>query len=148
MLETWVSIPGSGRSAGVGNGDSPPYSCLGGLQWGRKALDVTEHAHTYVLFITLNALHRLPRLIHITILWHIFVFSGMTSRGQECFNIFAKGIMSEWLCCDMNQNSLAAESMVLTTMVYLLPLKMIFFPKSIFLKQNPMGHTLRRASPG
>lgn len=95
MLETWVSIPGSGRSAGVGNGDSPPYSCLGGLQWGRKALDVTEHAHTYVLFITLNALHRLPRLIHITILWHIFVFSGMTSRGQECFNIFAKGIMSE-----------------------------------------------------
>ena len=24
------SIPGSGRSAGVGNGDSPPYSCLAG----------------------------------------------------------------------------------------------------------------------
>lgn len=27
-------------------------------------------------------------------------------------HIFAKGIMSEWLCCDMNQKSLAAESMV------------------------------------
>ena len=55
-----------------------PVLLPGGLQWGRKALDVTEHAHTYVLFITLNALHRLPHLIHLTILWHIFVFSGMT----------------------------------------------------------------------
>ena len=95
MQETQVRSLGREDPLGDGGWQLTPVFLPGGLQWGCKALDVTEHAHTYVLFITLNALHRLPRLIHITILWHIFVFSGMTSRGQECFNIFAKGIMSE-----------------------------------------------------
>ena len=44
--------------------------------------------------------------------------------------------MSEWFCCDTNQSSLAAESMVLTTMLYFLPLKMFFFffPKQYLLQ--------------
>ena len=29
MQETWVSVPGSGRSPGVGNGTPLQYSCLG-----------------------------------------------------------------------------------------------------------------------
>ena len=44
------SIPGSGRSPGVGNGTPLQYSCLepDRLQsrGGRKKLDMTEHAHT------------------------------------------------------------------------------------------------------
>ena len=46
------SIPGSGRSSGVGNGNLLQYSCLeifkdrtldGNSPWGHKELDSTEH---------------------------------------------------------------------------------------------------------
>ena len=48
------SIPGSGRSPGVGNGNPLQYSCLGnpmdsGVWWGHKESDITEllsiHTH-------------------------------------------------------------------------------------------------------
>ena len=42
------SIPGSGRSSGVGNGNPPQYSCQGNpmdcSSWGPKESDMTEHA--------------------------------------------------------------------------------------------------------
>ena len=51
------SIPGLGRSSGVGNGNPLQYSCLekfhgqrslaGCSPWGRKESDMTEHTHTY-----------------------------------------------------------------------------------------------------
>ena len=53
-----VSIPGSERSPGVGNGNPLQYSCLensiaeelGGLRpWGCKELDVADHAHMHCL---------------------------------------------------------------------------------------------------
>ena len=48
--ETWVLIPGSGRSPGEGNGQSLQYSCLENSMdrgawrtpWGCKELDMTE----------------------------------------------------------------------------------------------------------
>ena len=53
------SIPGLGRSPGVGNGKLLQYSCLGNFRggkwiedlqghslWGHKELDMTEHTHT------------------------------------------------------------------------------------------------------
>ena len=49
------SIPGSGRSPGVGNGHPLPYSCWENPMdegawwarlWGHKELDTTEHACT------------------------------------------------------------------------------------------------------
>ena len=55
--------------------------------------------------------------------------------------------MSEWLCCDMNQKSLAAESMVLTTMLYLLPLKMIFFPKEYLPQAESHGTYFEKGVP-
>ena len=46
------SIPGSGRSPGVGNGNLLKYSCLGNPMdrgawspWDLKELDMTEHIH-------------------------------------------------------------------------------------------------------
>ena len=50
-------IPGSGRPPGVGNGNPLQYSCLENSTdsaawqaslWGRKELDMTEHAHTHI----------------------------------------------------------------------------------------------------
>ena len=48
--ETWVSIPGSGRSPGEGNSQPLQYSCLENSMdrgawwtpWGCKELDMTE----------------------------------------------------------------------------------------------------------
>ena len=57
------SIPGSGRSPGVGNGNPLQYSCLdnsiaeelGGLHpWGCKELDVAEHAHALLIVYALS----------------------------------------------------------------------------------------------
>ena len=57
MVKNWPasvgdvgSISGSGRSPGRGNGNPLQYSCLEnstdrGAWWGRKELDMTEHAH-------------------------------------------------------------------------------------------------------
>ena len=48
------SIPGSGRSPGVGNGSQLQYSCLenfrdrGAWPWGGKELDMTEHMHARI----------------------------------------------------------------------------------------------------
>lgn len=47
----------------------------------------------------------------------------------------------------MNQNSLAAESMVLTTMLYLLPLKMIFFPKEYLPQAESHGTYFEKVIP-
>ena len=51
------SIPGSGRSPGGGNGNSPQYSCpenpygqrslVGSSPWSHKESDTTEHTHTH-----------------------------------------------------------------------------------------------------
>ena len=55
MQETWVSIPGSGRSPGEGNGNPLQYSFLenpmegealvGYSPWGHKESDTTERLH-------------------------------------------------------------------------------------------------------
>ena len=52
------SIPGSGRSPGVENGNLLHYSCLensmdrgawwAAVQWCHKELGTTEHAHTHM----------------------------------------------------------------------------------------------------
>ena len=52
-----VSKPGSGRSPGVGNGNSLQYFCLENsmdrrawqatISWGRKESDATERTHTH-----------------------------------------------------------------------------------------------------
>ena len=48
------SIPGSGRSPGVGNGNQLQYSCLENFMdreawpWGGKELDMTEHMHASI----------------------------------------------------------------------------------------------------
>ena len=53
-------IPQSGRSPGEGNGNPFQYSCLGNPMdkgtwratvhsWGRKELDMTDHAHTHTM---------------------------------------------------------------------------------------------------
>ena len=54
------SIPGSGRSSGVGNGTPLQYSCLENLHgqrslvgyspWGRKKSDITEQLSTYIIY--------------------------------------------------------------------------------------------------
>ena len=54
------SIPGSGRSSGVGNGTPLQYSCLENLHgqrslvgyspWGRKKSDITERLSTYIIY--------------------------------------------------------------------------------------------------
>ena len=61
MWETWVSIPGLGRSPGGGYGNPLQYFCLenpheqrslaGCSPWGRKELGLTERlsAHTYLI---------------------------------------------------------------------------------------------------
>ena len=52
MQETWVSIPGSGRFPGEGNGNPLQYSYLENpmdgeawCPWGHKELDTTERFH-------------------------------------------------------------------------------------------------------
>ena len=58
------SIPGSGRSPGVGNGNQLQYSCLenfmdrGAWPWGGKELDMTEHTHTRMLLLLLSRFSR------------------------------------------------------------------------------------------
>ena len=48
------SIPGSGRSPGVGNGNQLQYSCLENFMdreawpWGGEELDMTEHMHASI----------------------------------------------------------------------------------------------------
>ena len=62
------SIPGSGRTPGVGNGNSLQYSCLeilwteepGGLHsQGLKESDTTEHTHIHT-----HTLGKIPILLH------------------------------------------------------------------------------------
>ena len=60
------SIPGSGKSSGVGNGNPLQYSCLGNLmdrgawraivQMGCKESDMTEHEYTHIHTHTHNSL--------------------------------------------------------------------------------------------
>ena len=60
------SIPGSGKSSGVGNGNPLQYSCLGNLmdrgawraivQRGCKESDMTEHEYTHIHTHTHNSL--------------------------------------------------------------------------------------------
>ena len=52
------SIPGSGRSPGIGDGNPLKYSCLekshgqrnleGYSPWGHKESDMTEHKHSHI----------------------------------------------------------------------------------------------------
>ena len=45
------SIPGLGRSSGVGNGNPLQRSCLK-IPWVRKELDMTEHAHRDLIHVS------------------------------------------------------------------------------------------------
>ena len=59
------SIPGSGRSPGVGNGNPRQYSCLensmdrgaaGCSPWSHKELDMTKRLSTYIRYLKLDPL--------------------------------------------------------------------------------------------
>ena len=54
-------IPGSGRSPGVGNGNSLQYSCLENSRdrgvWGRKEADTTDHTHTPAIYHSTTDTH-------------------------------------------------------------------------------------------
>ena len=83
------SIPESGRSLGVGNGDPFQYSCLensrdrgawsvGYSPWGHKGSDTTDHTHT-----TLRSSHFSPDTVFLfqdpiqhTIL-HVLIISSL-----------------------------------------------------------------------
>ena len=49
------SIPGSGRSLEVGNGNPLQYSCWGSLvgfsPWGHKESDITEHSNRKKIYL-------------------------------------------------------------------------------------------------
>ena len=61
------SIPGSGRSAGEGNGNPLQHSCLGKSHgqrsligyslWGCKESDTTERIHSFLHGTTLTSIH-------------------------------------------------------------------------------------------
>ena len=82
--QTWVQFPGSGRSAGGGNGSPLQYSCLGNPmdRWTWPAavhgvaeeLEITKRVHTHTVITATSLLSLAPTL---NSLWICFIWSPL-----------------------------------------------------------------------
>ena len=100
------SIPGLGRSSGVGNGSPLQYSCLekflgqrslaGCSPWGRKESDMTGYTHTYIYNMYFRS-HEFTSVLSIqiclfrvlfTFLHSIILSSSVRTLSLESLSIF------------------------------------------------------------
>ena len=90
MRETWVQIPGSGRSPGEGNGNPLQYSCLENpMDWGAWWVAVHGVTKSRTRLSDFTLLYNVPANYHFLLIpfwvlteWHIF--SQFSSVAQSC----------------------------------------------------------------